>query len=74
MFILSLKLLLKGEETVTVDSSSKGSTVTVQTKEFKVLQCTKYVINAKLHICLKYRAVSVGCSLMCSTALMLKPI
>lgn len=46
--MLSLKLLLKGEETVTVDSSSKGSFVTVQTKKFKFLQCIKYAINAEL--------------------------
>lgn len=33
MFILSVKFLPKGDETVTVDSSSKGSSVTVQTKK-----------------------------------------
>lgn len=48
MFILSLKLLLNGEETVTVDSRSKGSSVTVQTKKFKFLQSIKHVINAEL--------------------------
>lgn len=48
MFIFSLKLLPKGEEIVTLDSSSKGSSVTVQTKKFKFLQCIKYVINAEL--------------------------
>lgn len=48
MFILSLKLLLKGEETVTADSGSKGSSVTVQTKKIKFLQRIKYVINAEL--------------------------
>lgn len=48
MFILSLKLLLKGEETATADSGSKGSSVTVQTKKIKFLQCIKYVINAEL--------------------------
>lgn len=48
MFILSLKLLPKGEETVTVDSSSKGSSVTLQIKKFKFLQCTKHVISAEI--------------------------
>lgn len=47
MFILSVKLLLKGEETVTVDTSSKGSSV--QTKKINFfLQSIKYVINAEL--------------------------
>lgn len=47
MFILSVKLLPKGEETVTADSSSKGSSV--QTKKINFfLQSIKYVINAEL--------------------------
>lgn len=48
MFVSSLKLLPKAEETVTADHSSKGSSATGQAKKFKFLQCTKYAISAEL--------------------------
>lgn len=47
MFILSVKLLPKQEETVTLDSSSKGSSVQTKKIDF-FLRSIKYVIYAEL--------------------------